>query len=60
MKGIGAVLVFIHHIASVTSGGILNQMNFPSVAIFFLVAGYGTMYGYMHKRGGLFKQIGIG
>lgn len=51
LKGTGAVLVFVHHIAGITDGGVLNHMNFPSVAIFFLLAGYGLMYGVMNKEG---------
>lgn len=51
LKGTGAVLVFVHHIAGVTDGGVLNRMNFPAVAIFFLLAGYGLMYGVMNKKG---------
>lgn len=50
LKGTAALIVFIHHIAGVTDGGILNKMNFPSVAVFFLAAGYGLMYGVIHKK----------
>ena len=57
LKGTGAVLVFVHHIAGVTDGGILNRMNFPAVSIFFLLAGYGLMYGVMNKEGYIHKII---
>lgn len=49
-KGIGAILVFIHHIANITDGGLLNYMNYPSVSIFFLSAGYGLMLSYLNKK----------
>ena len=49
-KGIGAILVFIHHIANITDGGLLNYMNYPSVSIFFLSAGYGLMMSYLNKK----------
>lgn len=57
LKGTGAVLVFVHHIAGVTDGGILNRMNFPAVSIFFLLAGYGLMYGVMNKERYIHKII---
>lgn len=49
LKGFAALLVLVHHIAMNTDGGILNQMNYPSVAVFFMVSGYCTMYGYLQK-----------
>lgn len=49
MKGIGAALVFFHHLTSAAGGGILNKMNFPAVSIFFLAAGYGVMFSYLNR-----------
>lgn len=50
MKGACAVMILMHHITSRTDGGFLNKMNYPSVAVFFLAAGFTTMYGYMKKN----------
>lgn len=49
VKGVGAVLVFVHHLALKTNCISLENMNFPAVACFFLVAGYGLMYSTMHR-----------
>ena len=50
MKGIAAVLVLFHHMEShVGQSDVLSRMNFPSVAVFFLISGYSLMYGYLYK-----------
>ena len=49
VKGVGAILVFVHHLALKTNCISLRNMNFPAVACFFFVAGYGLMYSTMHR-----------
>lgn len=50
IKGFAALIVLVHHIAQATDGGFMRYMNFPSVALFFFISGYVTMYGYVKKH----------